>query len=128
MSEKTGASSKYKLIWSIVLVGVTALLTLVAWYFLQWRWLYLWIAIATVVTAVALIYDKWRAKRNAGETGKGRIPEIALLASCVIGGTVGAYAAIFTLQHKTGDRRFLIRLVILTVIQAVGFGYYLAQS
>lgn len=49
-----------------------------------------------IITLMAYIIDKFKAKRHAW-----RIPEAALLGLATIGGSVGALIGVFIIRHKS---------------------------
>jgi uncharacterized membrane protein YsdA (DUF1294 family) len=58
--------------------------------------------------------DKSRARRGAW-----RISESTLLLSALVSGTVGAWAGVFGFRHKTRKPSFLVKLVLVSAIDAV---------
>lgn len=103
-----------------------------------------WLIGANVVAALGFFDDKQRAKK-AGEhqqpnaesgdgeaskkaKGASRIPEVSLLWSCLMGGTVGGLAVMFWRHHKTSDRKFVFSMVVILIVQAALVGYFLATK
>jgi uncharacterized membrane protein YsdA (DUF1294 family) len=66
--------------------------------------------------------DKRRARR-----GSWRISESTLLLSGLVSGTVGAWAGVFVFRHKTRKPSFLLKLALLTAVDAVVVAAYLAR-
>jgi len=66
-------------------------------------WLWAWLLMINVATAVLYGYDK-AASRRRGR----RIRERTLLACCWLGGVVGAWAVFLGMRHKTRHRSFWI--------------------
>lgn len=71
------------------------------------------------VNLLALVlfgFDKHRAKR-----GGRRIPEAALMAVAVIGGSVGAIGGMLSFRHKTRKARFSVGLPVILALQILFF-------
>ena len=64
--------------------------------------------------AALLLYgiDKWKAKHNMW-----RIPEATLIILAVLGGSVGAFAAMKLFHHKTMHKKFYIGVPVIIVLQ-----------
>jgi uncharacterized membrane protein YsdA (DUF1294 family) len=56
--------------------------------------------------------DKRKARRHVG-----RIPESALLAIALVGGSVGCIAGMFAFRHKTRHIKFRIGLPAILILQ-----------
>jgi|GEM_PF-119260 len=67
-----------------------------------------------VVTFVAYGIDKWKAKH-----GKWRISEATLLLLAVLGGSIGALAAMFLFHHKTLHAKFRYGVPAILLLQGV---------
>ncbi len=70
--------------------------------------------IANAVTFAAFGLDKWRARRRSVR----RIRERTLLWFAFLGGMVGAWCGVSVFRHKTRKREFLVRLVLVTIVNA----------
>ncbi len=124
-----------KVWWSVALTVVVGLLIFSA---MQLEWMRLWMAwsvSATLVTALAFFFDKARAAKKdtdgaepSENGGKGRIPEATLLWLCLIGGTVGGIGMMLWRRHKTRDRKFLLGLVGIIILQALVIGVMLGRG
>ena len=67
------------------------------------------------VIAVAFCFvDKLRAKR-----GGWRIPEKTLFIISGLGGSVGMYATMRFIRHKTKHKRFMIGLPLIIILQTI---------
>ena len=73
--------------------------------------LLLFYIIINVITFIAFVVDKWKAKANAW-----RIPEAQLLGLCFIGGAFGGYAAMQLVRHKTRHFKFTIGVPIMCLL------------
>lgn len=73
-----------------------------------------WVLGITAVTFLVYGYDKAIA-----DSGRTRVPEMALLILVLVGGTLGALAGMFVFKHKTRKRSFQVKLVGVLVIQAL---------
>lgn len=78
-------------------------------------YLYLGIYLLIVNAAAYLLMriDKKKARRR-----QRRIPERALFGVAVIGGSIGAMIAMYTLRHKTRHKRFRYGLPAILFLQA----------
>lgn len=75
---------------------------------------------------VLFLLDKWLARKN-----KWRIPEGRLLTTCVLGGSVGALAAMYITRHKTRKISFRwgVPAILLTQVVLVAYAMrYLATT
>jgi uncharacterized membrane protein YsdA (DUF1294 family) len=66
------------------------------------------------ITFIIFGLDKRKAVRH-----QRRIPESVLLTLTFLGGTIGAIAGMLFFRHKTSKKAFLIKLVVVVVIQMV---------
>ncbi|MBF4492442.1 DUF1294 domain-containing protein [Flavobacterium sp. JLP] len=67
-----------------------------------------------IILFVLAGYDKYQARKN-----KRRIPENTLFFLEAIGGTIGLLTAMFLFRHKTSKTSFIIKFIIILLIQAV---------
>ncbi|KAF2335903.1 DUF1294 domain-containing protein [Flavobacterium ginsenosidimutans] len=58
-------------------------------------------------------YDKFQARKN-----KRRIPENTLFLMALIGGSLGLLTAMLLFRHKTSKTSFIVKFVLILVIQA----------
>ena len=58
-------------------------------------------------------------KKKSRHRGARRIPEAVLLGSAIIGGSIGAFAGLYTFHHKTHHPKFKIGIPSILFIQAV---------
>ena len=56
--------------------------------------------------------DKWKARH-----GKHRIDESTLLMLAAVGGSIGAWAAMYTWRHKTQHKQFTIGIPAILALQ-----------
>lgn len=84
--------------------------------------LLVWFIAVNAVAAGAFIYDKQVSRRN--DPGR-RIPELALLWMCLIGGSVGGIVVMLGRRHKTIDPQFRFVLGIIVGIQIGAFLFWL---
>ena len=66
------------------------------------------------VAFVLMLADKQKARKK-----KWRIPESTLIASAVIGGSLGALAGMYIFRHKTKHPKFTIGIPVILVIQII---------
>ncbi|MBR5472629.1 MAG: DUF1294 domain-containing protein [Clostridia bacterium] len=67
-----------------------------------------------VIAVACCFVDKSRAKR-----GKWRIPEKTLFIISALGGSVGMYATMRFIRHKTKHKRFMIGLPLIIMLQTI---------
>ncbi|MBQ8793717.1 MAG: DUF1294 domain-containing protein, partial [Clostridia bacterium] len=58
--------------------------------------IFYWLAVINLSSAVICVFDKLQAKR-----GSMRVPEKTLFALSIAGGSVGMYATMCLIRHKT---------------------------
>ncbi|MEZ5100310.1 MAG: DUF1294 domain-containing protein [Thermoleophilia bacterium] len=71
------------------------------------------LALLNVGSFALFAHDKRRAR-----TGGRRVPESTLVLSGLISGTIGAWAGVRLLRHKTRKPSFLLRLALASVVDA----------
>jgi uncharacterized membrane protein YsdA (DUF1294 family) len=92
-------------------VGGLVLLSLpLAWSF--YLVLVVWLVCINLVTFAYYGYDKWQA-RQAGR----RVPEVALHVFALVGGSLGAFAAMRLFRHKTIKNGFRIAFWTIVGVQ-----------
>ncbi len=77
-------------------------------------YLYIYLIIVNVVSALVCIYDKICAVKKSG-----RVPERHLFILCGIGGCVGMYLAMWLVRHKTLKRKFTVGIPLIFLSQCV---------
>ena len=109
---------KPKTTFSIIALVLSLLVLLAILYFLKldffWAWLLAW----SLVDLGLYGYDKAQAK-----IGGGRVPEIVLHITTLIGGWPGAWIGRYAFRHKTRKPAFLVVLIISTLLW-LGIGYW----
>ena len=73
----------------------------------------------SILTFSIYAYDKAQAIKNSR-----RISEMKLLFSLFLGGTVGSIIAMILFRHKVKKMSFIIKFLIIVIIQVVGFYLY----
>lgn len=103
------------MIWASGLTLATLVMAIAA-YFLVFKEgaPLVWFVAVSGITAAAFYYDKSVSKLN--DPGR-RIPELALLWMCLIGGSVGGIIVMLGRRHKTIDPQFKFILGIIVGIQ-----------
>ena len=71
-----------------------------------------WLLLVNAAAFTLFGVDKAKAKRDAW-----RIPEKALFAAALLGGSVGAIAGMKLFRHKTRHRSFTLGLPLILVLQ-----------
>jgi uncharacterized membrane protein YsdA (DUF1294 family)/cold shock CspA family protein len=84
---------------------------------LGWAWAWAWLAAVNPTTFAAFALDKRRAILGAR-----RIPERALLALALLGGTPAAALAMPCLRHKTRKASFRLAFAAVVALQAAALG------
>ena len=107
---------RFAFAWSVALTVATAACASLIWWLVGHPWFWSWLLGASMVSAAAFWYDK-SASRREGSSRRIRMPEYALLWSCLIGGTLGAIVVMLGRRHKTIDYHFLLVLGIITGLQ-----------
>ena len=112
--------------WAVSLMLIALVFTVLLWYVTDWVW-YLWWLLSINITAGTIFFlDKKRATKFPDDGAK-RIPEAVLLWTCLIGGTIGGFATMLYAKHKTRDRKFLLYLTVIIIIQALVIGFLIAR-
>lgn len=73
-----------------------------------------WLIFINIFTFAAYALDKYKAVHHAW-----RIPERTLILLAVIGGSVGALLAMYTVRHKTKHNKFRIGVPAILIVQIV---------
>lgn len=81
--------------------------------------LILYLLVANAISFVIYGVDKQKAKHN-----RWRVPEKVLLGLAVLGGSVGAYAGMYTFRHKTQKAKFCIGVPLIFLLQIVTIIYF----
>lgn len=80
-------------------------------------------AFINIITFALYGADKYKAVHH-----KWRIPEAVLLWAAVLGGSVGALAAMYGFRHKTRHKKFALCVPLIliaeTALLTVYYGYY----
>lgn len=71
-----------------------------------------YLIIINLITFLAMFIDKKKA-----EKGKWRIKEATLLTLCLIGGSIGGFAGMYTFRHKTQKTRFFVGIPAMLILQ-----------
>lgn len=86
------------------------------------KYLLLYLLLINAIAFVLMLVDKQKAKKH-----KFRIPEIVLMGSAVIGGSIGAWLGMQIFRHKTLHKKFTLGVPLALGIQvalAVIVWYY----
>ena len=118
MSQKTSPFLIFTIPSAIVTAGIFALLY---WRF-NWHWVVSYLVAINFVTWLLYGYDKVSAARD-----RLRVPEKALYLFTLVGGTIGALAAMRLFRHKTAKKSFRFAFWSLVLVQAALVGWMLWQ-
>jgi uncharacterized membrane protein YsdA (DUF1294 family) len=99
--------------WVSITVGLALILTVALW-LLGADVVVAWLIAITGITFLTYGYDKAVASSKAT-----RVPEKALLALALVGGTLGAWAGMSAFHHKTAKESFRFKFVLVIIIQVV---------
>jgi len=108
------------------LVGVAlalAVMGLLLWQIEAISPLLAWLLAISAIAFLVYAYDKLTAK-----LGRGRVPELVLLALAAIGGSPGALLAMLLLRHKTAKPSFRLPFWVIVVLQLLIVGIYLGLT
>lgn len=83
-----------------------------------------WLLGGTLATFAMFGFDKLQAKRDTRRSGRGRVPERALLLLSFIGGAFGGLAGMIIFRHKIRTTAFVVA-VPLFVLLHVGVAWWL---
>ncbi|MCI6956477.1 MAG: DUF1294 domain-containing protein [Candidatus Faecousia sp.] len=72
----------------------------------------LYLALINAAAFALMLADKHRARKK-----KWRIPESTLMASALLGGSLGALAGMYTARHKTRHPKFTIGIPLILALQ-----------
>ncbi|MDD5954327.1 MAG: DUF1294 domain-containing protein [Firmicutes bacterium] len=72
----------------------------------------LYLIIINASAFLLMLIDKQKARRGAW-----RIPEVTLLASAILGGSVGALAGMYCFRHKTRHVKFSLGIPLILTVQ-----------
>ena len=82
---------------------------------LFWLIFFAYIAVVSLCSIVACIYDKKISKRN---NVKLRIPEKSLFIWSAVGGSVAMYLTMHLIRHKTKHTSFMVGIPVIIILQA----------
>ena len=83
--------------------------------------LYIYLILVNAVAFFLMLADKQKAKKK-----QWRIPEATLMASALIGGSIGALAGMYTFRHKTKHPKFTVGIPLILAVQ-VGIAVLVAK-
>lgn len=76
-----------------------------------------YLVVVNIITYICFWVDKYRARHN--HTRK-RIPEDSLFGLAILGGSIGAWLAMYTLHHKTHHPKFTYGIPFILLLQIAG--------
>lgn len=79
---------------------------------MKYKIIIIYLIAINIIGIIVNIWDKQKAKH-----GKWRIPEATLWAIALLGGSVGSYATMKTIRHKTKHKSFMIGFPLIIVFQ-----------
>jgi len=82
-----------------------------------------YIIIISTFSFLLYAYDKLQALKQSKNIS--RVSEMKLLGSSLIGGTIGSILSMLIFRHKIKKISFIIKLLLIIIIQVVGFYLYL---
>ena len=112
--------------FAFITFGLAIAGTLLLWQFASFYLVWSWLIAITVVTFFTFGYDKAIAGSQLT-----RVPELALLALTLFGGTLGAFLGRIAFRHKTIKPSFRVKFWVVIALQAaliVGYALYIAPE
>lgn len=79
---------------------------------MKYKIIIIYLIAINIVGVIINIADKQKAKHH-----KWRIPEATLFAIAVLGGSIGSYATMKIIRHKTKHKSFMIGFPVIIIIQ-----------
>ena len=76
--------------------------------------LLIWLIFINIITYIIYAIDKYKSMHH-----KWRIRESTLIMLAVIGGSVGALLAMYTVRHKTKHNKFRIGVPVILAVQII---------
>ena len=76
----------------------------------------IYLLIINAVSFLLMLIDKRKARKN-----RYRIPEVVLLGSAALGGSLGGLAGMYTVRHKTRKPLFFIGIPVILALQITLF-------
>jgi uncharacterized membrane protein YsdA (DUF1294 family) len=85
---------------------------------------YIQVYILSISTISFLLYayDKLQALKNSKNVS--RVSEMKLLTTSLLGGSIGSIFAMLIFRHKVKKMSFIIKFLLVIIIQAIGFYLY----
>ena len=74
--------------------------------------LLIYLLIINALSFLLMLADKFRAQNKMRRT-----PEVALIASAILGGSLGCLAGMYSVRHKTKHKKFTIGVPLILVAQ-----------
>lgn len=74
----------------------------------------IYLLIINAAAFLLMLVDKLKARKNLW-----RIPESTLMASALLGGSVGALLGMYTVRHKTKHKKFTVGIPLILIAQIV---------
>ena len=104
---------KPELAFSLIALGIGALIGFVLWYWLNLNPYWVWLVAVNCVTFFLFRFDKRRAQVE----GATRVPEVVLLGLMWLGGVIGGGLGMYLRpHHKTKKTRFVVTLVLASIL------------
>ena len=86
------------------------------------KYILIYLLIVNALGFLLMLIDKYKAKKNLW-----RIPEKTLLGVALIGGSIGAYAGMQLVRHKTKHPQFYIGIPVIMALQLIAAAYFLVR-
>lgn len=87
---------------------------------MKYNILAIYLIVINLVGVIVNIIDKEKAKHR-----KWRIPEATLWTIAALGGSVGTYATMKIIRHKTKHKSFMIGIPLIIIAQILILGYFI---
>ena len=93
-----------------------------------WAVAAIYLLVINLVTFLVFGLDKWKAKRKETKESVRRVPEKTLFLLAIIGGSVGAWAGMYTFRHKTRHWYFVWGIPAILLAQVALAVWLTAQN
>lgn len=88
----------------------------------------MWIVVCAYLLVINIAgYGFMRSDKSRARHKKYRIPERQLFMTAIVGGSVGVYAGMHMLRHKTKHASFYIGIPAILIVQVIVLGYILGK-
>ena len=76
--------------------------------------LILYLLLINAVGFLLMLADKYKARKN-----RWRIPEVTLMTTALLGGSIGCLAGMYLVRHKTRHFKFTVGIPVILALQLI---------